>query len=314
MLKTKPKIIFFGTPRFSEIILDSLINNHFDIIGIFTKPDQKVSRQQEWQKTPVKILAEKNGIPVFEPVKLDIAAIEQIKKLSPDIIVVAAYGKIIPQEILDIPKFGSLNVHPSLLPEFRGSSPIQNVLLAGKKETGTTIMLMDAGVDTGDILNQKKIPINESEKLPELSEKLARLSAKLLLETIPSWIAGKINPQKQNNDKATSCRLIKKEDGQINWREDAKSIYNRFRAFYPWPGISTNWNGKKIKLIKISLLENNTEKKYQTGEVFKHNSLVAIQTSKGFVVLKDLQIEGKPITKSINFINGYRNFIGSILC
>lgn len=314
MLKAKPKIIFFGTPRFSEIILDSLINSHFNIIGVFTKSDQKVGRRQEWQKTPVKILAERNSIPVFEPLKLDKSVIEQIKQLAPNMLITAAYGKIIPQEILEIPKFGPINVHPSLLPEFRGPSPIQNALLAGKKETGTTIMLMDAGIDTGDILSQKKIAINNNEKLPELSEKLAKLSAQLLLETIPSWIAGKINPQKQNSAQATSCRLIEKEDGRINWHESAQMIYNRFRALYPWPGIFTAWNGKKIKLLKINFSENNTEKNYQKGEVFRIDKNIAVQAGQGIIFLEELQFEGKSPVKIIDFINGHKNFIGSILC
>lgn len=315
MSEINPKIIFLGTPHFSEVILKSLINNHFNIIGVFTKPDQKVGRQQEWQKTPVKILAEKNNIPVFEPVKLDTNTTKQIKKLAPDMLITAAYGKIIPREILEIPKFGSLNVHPSLLPEFRGPSPIQNALLAGKKETGATIMLMDAGIDTGDILSQKKIIIDKKDDmLPELLQKLADLSAQLLLETIPLWIAGKIKPQRQNNDKATFCQLIKKEDGQINWREDAQSIYNRFRAFYPWPGIFTIWNGQRIKLNKIRSVQDTAGETHQIGEIFKYNDRPTVRAGKGMIILEELQLEGRPNIKIVDFINGHKNFIGSILC
>lgn len=309
----KPKIIFFGTPEFSETILDSLIKAGHDIAGVFTRPDQKVGRRQEWKKTPVKILAEKKNIPVFTPGKLDETAIAKVRNLLPSIIITAAYGKIIPQSILDIPKFGALNVHPSLLPKFRGPSPIQNALLSGEKETGTTIMLMNAGIDTGDILKQENFSIDPADKLPELSQKLASLSAKLLLETIPLQIEEKIEPQKQNNDEASLCRIIKKGDGRIDWRESAESIYNRYRAFYPWPGIFTIWNGKRIKLNKVSLAENNQEKNHPTGKVFMHNTKIAIQAKEGAIILEELQLEGKPSIKTVDFVNGYKNFIGSIL-
>lgn len=312
MTMKQNKIIFFGTPEFSEIILNSLIKAGCDIAGVFTRADKKTGRKQEWQKTPVKILAEKNNIPVFAPEKLDENIVMQIRNLLPDIIITAAYGKIIPQSILDIPKFGAINVHPSLLPKFRGPSPIQNALLAGKKETGTTIMLMDAGVDTGDILSQKKIAIKLDEKLPELSQKLADLSAELLLKTIPLWIEGKIEPRKQNNNEATFCRMIKKEDGEIDWRETAQSIYNEYRAFYPWPGIFTIWNGKRIKLNKIKLAENRQENQ-PTGKVFELDNKIAVQAKEGLIILEELQMEGRPNVKIADFVNGYKNFIGSIL-
>jgi len=309
---TKLKLIFFGTSEFSEVILDSLTKAGYNIAGVFTRPDQKVGRRQEWQKTPVKIMAEKNGIPVFDPAKLDSTSLEQIGNLAPDMIITAAYGKIIPQSILDIPEFGAINVHPSLLPKFRGPSPIQNALLSGEKETGTTIMLMDAGMDTGDILMQKSISIGQADILPELLQKLAVLSAELLLETIPLWIEGKIKPRKQNNSEATFCRMIEKEDGKIDWRETAQSIYNRYRAFYPWPGIFTIWNGKRIKLNKISLAKNSQEKR-PTGKVFEFDGKIAIQTKERVIILEELQIEGRPNIKAMDFINGYKKFIGSIL-
>lgn len=312
-MKQKNKIIFFGTSEFSEVILNSLIKTGYDIAGVFTRPDQKIGRRQEWQKTPVKILAKKNNIPVFDPKKLDETAIKQIKDLSPDLIILVAYGKIIPQSVLDSPKFGAINVHPSLLPKLRGPSPIQNSLLAGEKETGTTIMLMDAGIDTGDILSQKRISVGQDETFPELSQKLAGKSAKLLLETIPLWIEGKIKPQKQNNEAATFCQLIKKEDGKINWHESAQSVYNEYKAFYSWPGIFTVWNGKRIKLNKIILAKDKSGKKQPAGKVFKLNDGLAIQTRKGAIILEELQLEGKPNVKAADFINGYKNFIGSIL-
>lgn len=312
MEKNKIKIVFFGTSEFSEIILDSLIKADYDIAGVFTRPDQKIGRKQELQKTSVRILAEKNNLPVFVPEKLDDAAVKELKKISPDLIITAAYGKIIPQKVLDIPKFGALNVHPSLLPKFRGPSPIQNVLLAGEKETGTTIMLMDAGMDSGDILSQKKIAIESEEKLPELSQKLARLSAKLLSETLPLWLEEKIKPQKQTESAATFCQLISRQEGKINWHEEAQKIYNKYRAFYPWPGVFTIWNGKRIKLNKIKLA-NHAEIKKQTGEVFLLDNGLAIQTGQGTIILEELQMEGKSNLNAGAFLNGYKNFIGSIL-
>jgi len=311
------KVIFMGTPSFAERMIVSLIKNNYNLTSVFTRPDKKVGRNQEIKKSPVKILAEKNDLKIFQPEKLNDLIVEEIQNQKPDLIVVAAYGKIIPESILKIPKFGCINVHPSLLPKFRGPSPIQNALLSGEKETGTTIMLMDKGMDTGDILSQKTITIKESETFPELSEKLVELSSELLLKTLPLWINKKIEARKQDDSKASLCQLIERNDGKIIWTEDAEVIFNKFRALYPWPGIFTFWEKdkslKRIKLNKIGMLRNNPVVNHHIGEVFFIANKIGVQTQNGVIILEEIQIEGKPNVKILDFINGYPDFFGSIL-
>ena len=308
----KIKIIFMGTPEFSKTILESLLENKYNIISVYTQGDKKVGRKRELQKSPVKILAEKNNIPVFTPEKLK-AEVENIQNQNPDLIIVAAYGKIIPQEILDIPKYNAINIHPSLLPKYRGASPIQNTLLNGDEMTGTTIMLMSKEVDAGDILKQITIDIDLNDKLPELSEMLAEKSAELLLETLPDWINNKIEPQKQDPQKATFCQMLNKDDGKINWDESVEKIFNRFRAFYPWPGVFTFWNGQRIKLNKIRLGEVSSHAE-SCGKIFETDEGIAVQTKNGIIILEEIQLEGKNNVIAKNFANGYPDFIGSIFC
>jgi methionyl-tRNA formyltransferase len=318
MLKNKQKlrVLFMGTPEFSAKILEALLDDHYNIIGTFTQTDKKVGRKQTLQKSPVKTVAEKNNIPIFTPIRLNAEAIEKIQELQPDLIILVAYGKILPQAVLDLPRLGAVNIHPSLLPKFRGPSPIQNALLAGEKNTGTTIMLMDAGIDTGNILRQKEINIEKNDTYLELADKLAQLSAELLLKTLHDFLAGKVIPKKQNNASASYCQMIKKSDGQIDWQDLAENIYNKYRAFFVWPGSFALWQVsgqlKRIKLNKISLAEKESVS-HQTGEVFQTDNGIFVQAKNGTIKLAELQIEGKPSTTTQAFINGHKNFIGSIL-
>lgn len=312
----KSKIIFMGTSFFSKTILESLLKNDYNIISVYTQKDKKVGRSQKMKKSEVKILAGEKNIPVFEPQKFYDATIEEIKKQKPDLIVVAAYGKILPKSVLEIPGFGCLNVHTSLLPKYRGPSPIQNAILNGENETGATIMLMNEGIDTGDILAQEKVSIGKDENCSMLFEKLAKLSSKLLLKIIPDWIERKIEAVAQNENEATYCEIIERSDGKINWSDSAISIYNRFRAFSPWPGIFTYFekDGKnlRLKLHNISLAES-IEKKYALGEVFKREEKVFVQTGDGIINLEEVQLEGKNKVKIYDFLCGHTTFIGSVL-
>lgn len=313
----KLKMLFMGTPAFAEEILSALTSKKYNIISVYTQPDKKTGRKQLVKKSPVRIAAEKNNIPVFTPGRLDAGAISEIEKQKPDLIIVAAYGKILPKAILDLPTFGAINVHASLLPKYRGASPIQNAILDGKTETGATIMLMGEGIDTGDILSRRIVKINKDETSFELSKKLAKISADLLLETLPLWIAKKITPQKQNNSNANLCRIINRADGKIDWNDSAKNIYNRFRAFHPWPGIFSVWErrGKilRIKLNKITVFNEGNNKTNDAGTVVKIEEKIGVATSDGFVILETVQLEGKQETKIEAFLNGYPDFIGSIL-
>lgn len=306
-----------GTSELSEVILKELIENKYNLVGVFTKPDQKVGRKQELTTPLVKKLAEEKNIPVFQPLKFNSEAVEQLKSLKPDLVIVAAYGKILPSSALEIPGFGCINVHVSLLPKFRGPSPIQNALLQGEKETGITIMLMDEGVDTGDILTQEKIEIADEDNHQALSEKLSKEGAKLLIKTIPQWVEQKIQPLSQEHEKATFCELIEREDGKIYWINSAEEIYNRYRALTPWPGIYTHIeteNGlQRLKLIKIKLQKTDPIERKKEGEVFQIGEDIGIQTSKGIVILQEVQKEGKKVTDIKSFLNGQPGFIGSVL-
>ena len=313
----KLRTVFMGTSDLSETILKTLIENKYNVVAVFTKQDTKIGRGQELTAPLVKQLAEKNNIPVFQPPRFNAEAVQQLKELKPDLVIVAAYGRIIPSAALEIPGFGCINVHVSLLPKYRGPSPIQNALLSGEKETGVTIMLMNEGIDTGDILAQEKITIEPDDNTSILMEKLSIIGAKLLLKTIPLWIERKIEAKPQDNIQATLCQLIEREDGKIFWTDSADDIYNKYRALTPWPGIFTYWKNDtaiiRLKLISIGLQKINPIGKHQIGEVFEIGSDVGVQTEDGIIILKEVQKEGKKISTIKEFINGHLNFIGSIL-
>ena len=317
--QTKLNIVFMGTSDLAGIVLKSLLEDNYQISTVVTQPDHISNNKKTITVSPVKQTAQTNeNIKILQPTKLDDDFIKEIKQLRPDLIIVVAYGKILSEKILNIPKFKSINIHASLLPKLRGPSPIQNALLQGLSETGTTIMLMDKGIDTGDILAQEKITIQKSDDYATLTSKLAVLSANLLLKTLPKWIAGKIDVKKQDNSKATMCQLIERSDGKISWNENAIDIINKFRAFRIWPGIFTFWENKKslkkISLTDISLMENDPLKNNQFGEVFKNSKgEIAVQASTKAIIINKLQLAGKKEVTIQDFINGYPNFIGSIL-
>lgn len=314
--KKDSRIIFMGTSYFGAVILQGLIKNNYNIISVYTRPDKKVGRKQKIQKSEVKLVAEKDNLKIIEPIKFDEAVIAELKKQKPDIIIVAAYGKILPKTVLEIPALGALNVHGSILPKYRGPSPIQNAIMEGEKKIGTTIMFMDEGIDTGDILGQKSFNMDADEKYPQIFKKMADFSSKLLSEVIPKWMEGKINPQKQDNKKATYCQLIERNDGKIIWNDDAVSIYNRFRAFYPWPGVFVYFE-KNNQKFRLKLNEISLEKSYngnqKFGEVFKLGEKISVKADKGLIILKEVQLEGKNKVKIADFINGHPEFIGSVL-
>ncbi len=313
----KLRTIFMGTSEFANTILIALIENKYNLIGVYTQPDKKVGRKQTLEKTAVKITTEKYNIPVFSPSKLDEEEIAKLKEQAPDLLIVAAYGKILPESILKLPGFGAINIHASLLPNYRGPSPIQNALLNGEKKTGITLMLMDKGIDTGEIIKQQELAIGNNETVIELSQRLSALSIKLILESIPLWIERKIKSTPQDEKKATLCQLIERSDGKIIWSDSAQSIYNRYRAFFAWPGIFTYWEKDgsilRIKLNKITFSNANATEKKHLGEVFQMEEKIAIQTGDGLIFPQEIQKESKNNLNIKEFINGNVDFIGSIL-
>lgn len=327
-------IIFMGTPDFSVPSLLSLINQA-KVIAVVTQPDKKVGRKQDLSQSPVKKVALENKIEVLQPEKIkgNLEFIKQIKDLQPDLIVVVAYGFILPQEILDVPKYGAINIHASLLPKYRGASPIQSAILNGDKETGVSIMLIDDQMDHGALLGQRKIKITDNLPSPDglrqagdnfesLHDKLAQLGADLLSETLPKYIAGKIKPVSQDDTQATYCKILTKEDGKIDWTKSADEIERQVRAFSPWPGAWTVWNKKSLKVIKAAVYTSTKPVLSQAegltmtasaGEVFKINEGAAVVCGQGALKILELQLEGKKPMSAKEFLNGYPSIIGAIL-
>lgn len=307
------KLIFMGTPEFGAVILRGLIENDLRPVFVVTAPDKPVGRDQTMTPPPVKETAKENDILVLQPEKLK-EITEKIKELNPDLIIVAAYGKLIPKEIIDIPKYGILNAHPSLLPKYRGSAPIQSAILNGDGTAGTTIMKIAEKLDSGPIISQKEIEMDEKETYRTLHDKLAVLSRDLLMETIPEWISGKIKVKEQDESRATYFKEIKKEDGKIDWQEPALQIERKIRAFDPWPGTFTDWDGKKIKILRARILISPEEKTYPVGKVLVvPQNEIGVQCGKDFLVVEELQLEGKKPAKSEDFIRGHEEFLGTIL-
>ena len=301
------KIIFMGTAELSCASLERLAREpQVRIAAVVTQPDKPQGRDLKLQPPAVKVLAQKLNLPVLQPTKArDENFISQLRELQPDLIAVVAYGHILPPAILDLPRFGCVNVHTSLLPKYRGAAPIQWAIANGETETGVTIMKMDAGMDTGPILAQKQTPISPSDDSAILHDRLAQLGAELLLETIPDYVGGKIQP-KQQPEGATHAPKIKKEDGQIDWKLPAQTILNRLRAFMPWPGAFTFLkSGPKPSLLKI-WKANVAQKTGEPGEILSADSSgIAITCGKDALNVLELQREGGRRMSAAEFLSGH---------
>lgn len=301
----KIRTIFMGTPEFSLPGLARLCEDKdFEIIGVFTQPDKPVGRAQILTPPPVKKFAEKNNLKIFQPLKIKLE-LETIKNLQPDLVVVIAYGKIIPPEILSIPKYGFVNVHASLLPKYRGAACLNAPILNGDSETGVTIMQMEAGLDTGPILRQAKIELNGGETLENVHDKLSLLGAEILMPTLHDFIAGKIIPQIQDESRASYIKTLKKEDGKIDWTKTAIEIERMVRAYNPWPGTHARSDNKIIKIISVDskILKINS---YKIGESFLEDGRLAIQCGQDSLYILKLQLEGKKIMTSEEFLRGHK--------
>ncbi|WP_273834809.1 methionyl-tRNA formyltransferase [Guptibacillus sedimenti] len=243
------KIVFMGTPDFSVPVLDMLVEEGYTIVGVVTQPDRPKGRKRVLTPPPVKVAAEKHGLPVLQPEKVkDPAQLQPILDLNPDLIVTAAFGQILPNQLLEAPKHGCINVHASLLPELRGGAPIHYSILQGKKETGITIMYMVEKLDAGDILTQSIVPIEERDHTGSLHDKLSASGSKLLKETLPKLLHGELTPVKQKDDEATFAPNIKREQERIDWTKTGEEIYNHIRGLHPWPVAFTQYEGKVMKV------------------------------------------------------------------
>ncbi len=304
------KIIFFGTANVALPILEALRKEH-EVLAVVTVPDAKSGRSQEFAESPVSALATDLKLPVLKPEspKTDAAFLNQLKEYSADIFVVVAYGKILPTEIINLPKHKSINVHFAPLPKYRGASPIQTALLNGDEYSGTSIFILDEQVDHGPLLAQQIVKIDPSDNFFTLSDKLARVSAELINSVIADYVSGKITPLPQDEQQASFTKIITKENGKINWQNPAGEIYNQFRAFFPWPGIWTTWNGKKIKITDCAPVDLELQK---AVGIISEGGVVACGNN-SFLQIKSLKPEGKSEMLIKDFLNGNQQFIGSKL-
>ena len=304
-----------GTPEFAVPTLESLVCSPYHVVAVYTQPDKPAGRSRQVAWSPVKRLATEYKIPVIQPNTLKSReAVDELASFKPDLIIVAAFAYILPPEVLSLPKFNCLNVHPSLLPRHRGPSPVAASLLRGDQFTGVSIMLMDAGMDSGPILAQRKVDLSSRDTTGTLTFKLAGAGAKLLIDILPQWLTGKLKPQPQDESRATYSKLISKEDGEMDWHSPAIELWRRVRAYNPWPGCYTWWKGKRLKVHEVIPLEDVAKGKI--GEVLALNeptSGVGIVTRRGILGLSQVQLEGKHKMRVGDFVRGQRDFIGSIL-
>jgi methionyl-tRNA formyltransferase len=301
---SNPKIVFMGSPDFALRTLQSLHEN-YPLVGVVTQPDRAAGRGRELKPPPVKTLALELGIPVIQPEKLrHPEALEQLHAWSPDVIVVAAFGQILRQDVLDLPQFGCINVHASLLPRWRGAAPINAAILHGDEETGVTIMRMDAGLDTGPILSQRAVRIEPDETAGSLFGKLSTLGADLLLDTLPGYLAGEIVPRPQLDEGATYAPMLKKEEGRLDFSRPARELERKVRAFNPWPGTYFDWDGTLLKVHRAGSIPG----KKREGERVIHNGLPAVGTAEGLLVLEEVQPAGKKSMPGKAFLVGAREW------
>ena len=300
------RVIFMGTPDFAVGALEEIIKAGHEVVLVVTQPDKPKGRGKAMQYTPVKECALAHGIEVFQPVKVkEPENIEVLSKHQPDIIIVAAFGQIVPKSILDMPKYGCINIHASLLPKYRGAAPIQWAVINGEDVTGVTIMRMNEGIDTGDMIAKKTVRLAEDETGGSLFDKLAQVGAQLCVETMDIIEAGKAEYIPQNNEEATHTSMIRKELGLIDWNKSAVEIERLIRGLNPWPSAYTNLSGKTFKIWKAKVVsEENT---YEPGCICRIDKAgMYVQTGKGILLLTEVQMEGKKRMDADAFLRGYQ--------
>lgn len=315
-------LVFMGSPQFAVPTLEALARDH-TILAVFTQPDKPAGRGQQLAAVPVKQWAVAQGVPVHQPrsFRKEPQAIDVLRDLRPEVIVVAAYGLILPPAVLDVPPRGCLNVHGSILPRHRGAAPIAAAILAGDAETGITIMKMDAGLDTGPLLSVAREPIRPDDTTASLSERLSLIGAQLMAGTLPKYLSGAIAPQPQPEEGATYSPRIDKADAQIDWRKPAAEIERMVRAYTPWPGAQTMWNGQLVKVLKAEISPTGALRRDQgsglgdqAGLVVKlDDGSIGVVTGEGMLILKEIQLAGRKAMKAEDFVRGQPKFVGAML-
>ena len=310
------RVVFMGTPEFGVPALEQVIEDGYNVVAGYTQPDRPAGRGRTPVHSPVKGVALEHGLDVLQPSSLrGLGEAERLAELRPDVVVVAAYGLVLPQSMLDVPESGCLNIHPSLLPAYRGATPVPAAILARDGDTGVTIMLMDAGLDTGPVLSQFVLGIDPDDTTGSLTARLAQAGARLLAETMPLWLEGNLSPQPQDESRATYTSPIAKADGAIDWTLSAAEIGRRIRAFNPWPGCYTTWRGKARRIREAMTLHK--EGQMLPGRVAALEpglpAAAGVECGEGVLGLLNLQLEGKRAMSAAEFLRGQRDVVGDIL-
>ena len=298
------RVVYMGTPDFAVKPLEALISNNYEVVGVFTQPDKPVGRKAVLTPPPVKVVAENNNIPVFQPDSLKNGeGVRILETLKPDVVIVVAYGKILPKDFLAFAKYGCINIHGSILPEYRGAAPIQWSVLDGKEFAGVTSMQMNEGLDTGDILLVEKTKIQENETSGDLYERLTVLGADVLLKTLEAIKNNSLNPQKQDDSKSSYAKMLDKSLSKIDWNLSAQEVHNKIRGLDPWPVALTRFDGKNLKLFRSRLL--NEEYNKSAGTVIKSkDGIVVVCGDKKAVLITEVQLEGKKRMSASDFSRG----------
>jgi methionyl-tRNA formyltransferase len=307
------RVVFMGSPQFAVPPLQRLLDD-YEVAAVYTQPDRPAGRGRGLASSPVKKVALERGLEVVQPKSLkEAGVVEKLKAFNPDAIVVAAFGQILPKGVLSLPSLGCINVHPSLLPKFRGAAPVASAILAGDDFSGVSIMVMDEGLDTGPVLARAQVPVSPWDSTGSLTAKLSWLGARLLGEALLSWARGELAPQPQNEAETSYSSAISKEEAEIDWKLPAVDIWRRVRAFTPWPGYYTRWGGKRLKIIEAFPLP--PEKSSKAGQVMALAAKEAfgIATGDGVLGVLRVQLEGKQVLAAADFLRGQRDFIGAVL-
>ena len=307
------RIVFMGTPGFAVPVLKLLVLNDYEVAAVYTQPDRPSGRGCNASFSPVKQAALSLGLNVVQPVSLkNEETLGELASLKPDLIVVAAFGQILTQAVLDLPGYGCINIHPSLLPMYRGAVPVAASILNGDSFAGVSIMLMDKGLDTGPVLSQAQIPVLGYDNTEILTDKLSLVGVQLLLDVLPNWKKGEIAARPQDNACASYFAAVTKEMGVIDWSQPAEAIWRRVRAYYPWPGCFTRWQGKNVKIIEATPLP--AVSGIAVGQVAAlSDGSAGVGTGNGVLKIITLQLEGKKPMSSREFLRGQRQFAGSVL-
>ena len=312
---TDPRVVFMGTPDFALPVLQAVLEMGWAVAGVYTAPDRPAGRGRRWEAPPVKRYAEAQGLSVYQPENFrGDGPVGELRALGPDVVLVAAYGKLLPPAVLAAARRGCVNVHPSLLPRYRGAAPVAAAILAGDSVTGATLIQMDAGMDTGPILAQREELVRPDDTAPALTERLFGIAATLVRETLPAYLEGALQPRPQSNEEATTTRLLKKEDGELKWATGAAALERQVRAYLPWPGSATRGQGRRLEVLEAAVVPGRRAEALGTVVPLPEGpNGVGVVAAGGVLALRRVKLEGHSAMGVAEFLRGHAGFLGDRL-